>query len=321
MTMTSPAPARPSPSPSPTQARPKIRTVRAVINPAAGSVGPDAEAIVSELGARFGCDLTVDVLEPHAVVRTLRAAVDAGPDLILVLAGDGTAGLAATLCGPDGPLVAPLAGGTLNMLPHAIYGKRPWQDALLATLETGVERSVSGGQVDGRPFYCAAILGSPALFAPVREAARAGQLQKAWRRAAQAVRHAFAGNVHYRLDGARKARSAKAMALIAPLVSQAMTEETGLEAAAFDMESARDLVRLAFNGLISNWRDDPGVIAEVCRRGRIESRHSIPALLDGEIQRLPKSVSFGFTPKAFRALAPPVVATPAASAAAIGPPA
>jgi len=104
-------------------------------------------------------------------------------------------------------------------------------------------------------------------------------------------------------------------------VSQAMTEETGLEAAAFDMESARDLVRLAFNGLISNWRDDPGVIAEVCRRGRIESRHSIPALLDGEIQRLPKSVSFGFTPKAFRALAPPVVATPAASAAAIGPPA
>ena len=54
---------------------------------------------------------------PAAAVR---AAVDAAPDLLIVLAGDGTARLAAELCGLDGPLVAPMAGGTLNMLPHAL---------------------------------------------------------------------------------------------------------------------------------------------------------------------------------------------------------
>ena len=59
--------------------------------------------------------------------------------------------------------------------------------------------------------------------------------------------------------------------------------------------------------MVGNWRDDPAVVTHVSLAGRIESRHSIPAVLDGEIERLPAHVTFEFLPKAFRALAPPTV--------------
>jgi diacylglycerol kinase family enzyme len=203
-----------------------------------------------------------------------------------------------------------LAGGTLNMLPHAIFGKDPWQTALKSALETGVERAISGGRIDGHAFYVAAILGAPALWAHAREAVRAGDLRETWRRAQYALRRAFTGDVRYRLDGAAAARSAEAMVLITPLVSRAVQGEPGLEAAAFGVHNARDAIRLAFNGLISEWRHDPGVTAEICQRGRIDARRSIPSILDGEIQRLPRKAEFEFLPKAFRALAPPPLSEP-----------
>ena len=40
-------------------------------------------------------------------------------------------------------------------------------------------RPVAGGEVDGRPFYVAAILGSPALWGPAREAIREGTAGRA----------------------------------------------------------------------------------------------------------------------------------------------
>ncbi|HEY3950091.1 diacylglycerol/lipid kinase family protein [Phenylobacterium sp.] len=298
--MTSPPPPTTTP-----RARPAIRRIQAVINPASGSVGPDAAEAVSEIVSRHGYDLTIAAPGLDEITGALQAAVAADPDLIVVLAGDGTARLAAALCGPDGPLVAPLAGGTLNMLPHAIYGKLPWRETLPAMLETGVERPVSGGRVGGHPFYVAAILGSPALWAQARESARAGHLREAWLRARYAIRRAFEGDLRYGLDGAAAARSTQAMALITPLISRAVQGEPGLEAAAFGVHSAAEIARLALNGLISDWRLDPGVTVQLCRRGSVGARQSIPVVLDGELQHLPKTVEFEFLPKAFRALAPP----------------
>ena len=284
-------------------APPRLRTIQALINPASGSVGPGAADIVAELVSRYGYALITTILEPHGMEAAVQAAIDAGPDLVLVLAGDGTARLAAERCGPDGPLIAPMPGGTLNMLPHALYGAQPWQDALLAILETGVERAVSGGRVGDHTFYVAAILGAPALWARAREAVRAGDLRQAIRRTAHALRRAFTGDVSYVLDG-RMQRPVEALALITPLVSKAVDQDVGLEAAALGLRSASEAFRLAFNGLTGDWRRDPGVTTELCQAGRAKARHSIPAILDGEVLRLSRQVDFAFVPKAFRALAP-----------------
>ncbi len=297
----------PSAAPAPTAApstRPEIRRITAVVNAASGSVGPDAVDALRAILALREIDATVLAPDPHEIEETVRLAVDTRPDLLVVLAGDGTARLAAELCGPTGPLVAPLPGGTMNLLPHALYGGRPWREALMAALDIGVERNVSGGVIDGHTFYCSAILGSPALWARAREAVRNGQLLEAWRRGAYALRRAFTGDIHYALDGGPR-RAAEAMVLISPLISKVMQEETALEVAALEMHSASEVFRLAFNGLVSDWRRDPGVVNQFASSGNVWARRSIPAILDGEIHRLGHGARFEFKPAAFRVLAPP----------------
>jgi diacylglycerol kinase family enzyme len=189
------------------------------------------------------------------------------------------------------------------MLPRALYGARAWPAVLSAVLGSGVERNVCGGRVGGMAFYVAAILGAPALWGHAREAVRARHFVEASRRISYALRRAFTGELHYALEGARGQRT-EALVLISPVVSTAMREEAALEVAGLDVRNAREVFRLAFNGLIGDWRRDPGVTVESCAEGRVWARRPIPCILDGEIHRLPREAEFAFVPKAFRALVP-----------------
>ena len=157
-------------------ARPVFSRVEIVANERSGGVGPGAAAEAEALVRAHGIEAHARVLNPDALAEGLKAALDARPDLLVVLGGDGTAGAAAALAGPHGPLLALLPGGTMNMLPHALYGRRDWRSALTTILTDGRERLVAGGMVGGRAFYVAAVLGDPALWAPAREALRSGRL-------------------------------------------------------------------------------------------------------------------------------------------------
>jgi diacylglycerol kinase family enzyme len=283
--------------------RAAFRRAEAVVNEASGSVGAGAADELRAIVADFGLELNVHAVLPDAIEQAVRAAVAAKPDLVIVLAGDGTARLAAALCGPTGPVVAPLPGGTMNMLPKAIYGDRTWQEALRCALNGGVTRMVSGGEVSGRTFYVAAILGAPALWAEAREAVREGHFLAAIRRSWRAARRAFSGGLRYSLDDAPRAR-AEALTLMCPLISKAMDEETALEAAALDLDSAVDAFRLAFNAISGDWRRDPSVRVQPCHHGRAYARGSMPVILDGEPLRLTSPVDIRFIPEAFQALEP-----------------
>ena len=285
----------------------RLRAISAVVNPASGSVRPGVEDELASVVAAHGYRLRLFTTAGRNVEQVVREAVATDPDLLLVLAGDGTARLAAELCGPYGPLLAPLPGGTLNMLPHALYGATPWRAALEATLTGGVERKVSGGRINGHSFYVAAILGAPALWGQAREALRLGKLARARRRIDIAMRRAFGGGLHYDQED-RAGRKTEALVLICPLVSKAMQQEDALEMAALDFHDARELMRLAFSGVIGGWRADPAVTVELTQRGWARMRGSIPAILDGEPHRLPRRTEFEFIPRAFRALAPPDMA-------------
>ncbi|HZZ90517.1 MAG TPA: diacylglycerol kinase family protein [Caulobacteraceae bacterium] len=287
-----------------TTSSPPVSRICAVVNPVSGSVKPGAEDELRELIAGRGHALDLFLIEEQNIEQVVRQAVDKAPDLLIVLAGDGTAGLAAEQCGPDGPLLAPLPGGTMNMLPHALYGAVPWQEALRAALEHGVARPVSGGRVDGHAFYVAAVLGAPALWAQAREALRAGRWLEVKRRADMAWRRAFAGGLRFAPEGGAE-RNGEALVLICPLVSKALDEEQALELAALDFKDAREMARLALSGVTGAWRDDPAVACGLARRGWARMRGSIPAILDGESFRLPRLATFEFVPRAFRALAPP----------------
>jgi diacylglycerol kinase family enzyme len=296
-------------------ARPVLSRIEIVANERSGSVGPGAGAEAEAIAGEFGLAAHARVLDPDAFVEGIKAALDSRPDLLIVLGGDGTASAAAALAGPYGPLLAPLPGGTMNMLPHALYGRRDWQSALRMILADGRERPVAGGEVGGRSFYVAAVLGNPALWAPAREALRARQFWRAVDRALYAWRRCFRRKLRFSLDAAPHAQ-AEALALLCPLISRGAPDDMqALETAAFDPRSWTDVLRLGLEALLrpligpalgGDWRADPAVTTGRCREGRAYARRHIHAVIDGEPARLPRTAHIRFRPVAFRALAPAV---------------
>jgi diacylglycerol kinase family enzyme len=278
-----------------------------LVNPQSGSVDPNAVGEAEAILAEYAFESTVVALEPGQFDAQIQTAFDAGPDALIVLAGDGTAGTIASRAGPDGPLIAPLPGGTMNMLPRALYGDVDWKVALRRALEEGAPQSVAGGEIsDGQfrqAFYCAAILGSPALWAPAREAVREGKFGLAWAYGRRALKRAFSGRLRFSLDG-RPDRRAEALVVISPMISKAMDENTGLEAAAMNPSDALQAFRLATHAVFDDWRQDPAVTTKAIQQASVHARSRIPAVIDGEPALLRHVARVRFIRTAFRALAP-----------------
>lgn len=276
-----------------------------VANVASGGVAADAPEAIEQIFAEFGLSVRVCAPATDDLTNCLRASIDAAPDLLVVLAGDGTVRAAAELCGPNGPVIAPLPGGTMNLLPHAVYGARPWPEALRLALSAGEVQTLGGGEVEGRHFLVAAILGSPALWAPAREAARYGKLTLALRRAQRAAQRAFSGRLRFALDGGPRDK-AVALSFLCPSISRALdSEELALEAAILDLQGVRDVVSLGFHALRGEWREAPAVEARPCRSARIWAAEHIPAILDGEAVRLAATATVRFHPGVVRVLGLP----------------
>ncbi|MBP7816778.1 MAG: NAD(+)/NADH kinase [Phenylobacterium sp.] len=289
-----------------------IRSIELIANTASGSVGPGAPEEARAILAEFGGQTNVCVPENGELSACLQAAIDRGPDLLVILAGDGTARAAAELCGMHGPRIAPLPGGTMNMLPKAVYGTTDWKAALRDTLEHGVERPLGGGIVDGRLFLVAAILGSGALLAPAREAVREGRPLIAFHRARRAWRRAFSGRLRYSLDGATRGK-AEAMTFMCPIASRALKDDDQfLEAAALDPAGVAEALRIGLASVMGDWRDDPAVQSIACRQARLWASSGIPAVLDGEPARLRASVQVSWKSEVARVLAPPRAPDPKA---------
>ncbi len=245
----------------------------------------------------------VVVVSPKHIERALARAARTA-DVLVALGGDGTLRTAATLCARLGKPLVPLAGGTMNMLPRALYGDLPWDEALARTLAEPTLRPVSGGIVEKEMFFCAAILGAPSLWAEAREAVRRVRPVEAVRRAWIALRRSTLESLDYQLEDGALA-TAEAVAVICPLISRAMdAAEQSLEVAAVEPVAAASLFRLAFHALFDDWRRDPAVTVTKVRRLTAEANGRLPVILDGETVRMGRRVRVRFVSAAFQAVAP-----------------
>src|SRR5204863_7265028 len=104
-------------------------------------------------------------------------------DVLIVLGGDGTIRTAAEACAENESYLIPLPGGTMNLLPRALYGNVSWEEALKKTLTAPSAKVLSGGQVANKRFCIAAIVGAPALWTPPRECIREGNIAYATNKA------------------------------------------------------------------------------------------------------------------------------------------
>ncbi len=287
------------------------KTVIAVTNTGSGSVNAESATRIAEIFAQAELpNATVISVGPQDIDRALVDAVDRA-DVLVVLGGDGTIRSAADKCGASGKLIIPLPGGTMNMLPHALFGNLAWEAALTATLASPRIRNVSGGSVGGHPFFCAAILGAPALWADAREALREGQLAEAAKRSLTALRRS-SELLDYQL-GQEISGEAAAVAIICPLVSNALdAQEPSLEAAALRPVEAGEMFRLAFHSIFDDWRQDPSVTLARVTNVTVSGHGRVPVILDGEKVYMGRVVKVSFVPVAFRALVPtPPPAEPA----------
>jgi len=90
-------------------------------------------------------------------------------DAVIVLGGDGTIRSIAQMTSEKGPALLPLPGGTMNVLPRALYGTSSWEEALQLVLQNPSLCKLSGGKVGDKKFYISAVVGAPALWAEARE--------------------------------------------------------------------------------------------------------------------------------------------------------
>ena len=224
--------------------------------------------------------------------------------VLVVLGGDGTIRTAAERCADEGRYIIPLPGGTMNMLPRALYGDVSWDDALKNTLAAPSAKVISGGRVADKQFFVAAVVGAPVLWTEARESVREGDIVDAIEKGGVAFQNMFETKVQYLISGESKGE-AEALALICPLISEQMSDsEQALEAAVIDVESATEVIGLISTAAFGKWRDHRNILLTRTGSVRVQSRNDISAILDGEKINLGRGAEIKFVPKAVSVLVP-----------------
>jgi diacylglycerol kinase family enzyme len=279
--------------------------VGVIINTSSGSYDSESEQkMLSILTGAGVVEPKVWCGEAKEMERFFAEAAGQKLEVLIVLGGDGTIRTAAEACAEKGSYLIPLPGGTMNMLPRALYGNVSWEEALKKTLTAPSTKVLSGGRVSTKRFFIAAIVGAPALWTQPRESMREGNIADAIKKGSVAFRRMFEAKVQYLISGGAKGE-AEAVALICPLISEEMSDSAqSLEAAIIDVESAAEVIGLASTAAFGKWRDDKNILLTKTKRVNVQSSKEIPATLDGEKVNLGRSAEIDFVSKALTVLVP-----------------
>ena len=279
--------------------------VGVIINTSSGGFDSESEQKILSILTRAG------IVEPKVwcdsakeMTRSIAEATGQNLDVLIVFGGDGTIRTAAEACAEKGLYLIPLPGGTMNMLPRALYGDVAWEEALKNTLTAPSAKMLSGGRIAGKQFLIAAIVGAPALLAEPRESMREGNIVDAIEKGSVAFRKMFETKIQYFISNEMKGE-AEAVALICPLISELMSDsEQALEAAVVDVKSATEVIGLLSTATFGKWRDHRNIVLAKTKRVSVQSSKDIPATLDGEIVNLGTSAEINFVSRALTVLVP-----------------
>lgn len=289
----------------------------AVANAASGQASrSDMDAIEARLRAALGSKLsTFTAVPPDDIEAALRAAAARKPEALIVLGGDGTARAAAEIAGRGaGVPIAPLPGGTMNVLPKKVFGARPLGEAIDSLAESEI-RPLPGGEIGGRVFFLSAALGFAGSLARLRETQRGAfrplSFARAWGATASAFGSSMIQGVRWRRRKNPGWRRAHTLVLAVGSVRAVMNptdeedNDEGFEIASLDLRQGGDLARLGYHAIATSWRDAPMVSIEGARRVDIEAPSKRPlVVLDGEPMRLPGLKDARWIPDACLILAP-----------------
>jgi diacylglycerol kinase family enzyme len=279
--------------------------VGAIINTSSGGCDSESEAEMLDILKSAGIsDCKTWCGESDQIEQAFAEAASHKAKMLAVLGGDGTIRTAAQACSGTDTYLLPLPGGTLNMLPRALYGEVAWQDALRSTLTAPATKWLSAGRTGNELFFVAAIVGGPGLWMEARESIRERHIVDAVEKSAVALRAMFEEKLRYSMSPGTTGQ-ADAVAIICPVVSEQMSDsEQSLEAAAIDVENAAELLRLATAAAFGKWRDEESVRLTKTHEIAVHSNRDIPLFLDGEKVNAGKRAEITFVPRAVNVIVP-----------------
>jgi diacylglycerol kinase family enzyme len=277
----------------------------AIINTSSG--GCDSESEVKMLDILKDAGVTNCKTwcgESDQIERAFAEAATHKLEVLVVLGGDGTIRTAAEACTGTDTYLLPLPGGTLNMLPRALYGHASWQNALKDTLANPAIKMLSGGRVADNLFFVAAVVGAPGLWMEAREAMREGDILDAVHKGGIAFEAMFDTTIQYFISP-EVSGEAEVVTVICPLVSEQMSDsEQTLEAAAIAVANAAEVLGLVTAAAFGKWRKNKRVTLSKTDRVTVKSSSDIPLFLDGERANVGKNTEITFVPKAVNVIVP-----------------
>lgn len=288
-----------------------------VINAKAGAMPKDAADVIREKIAAAGLSAALETNADAMLPARLEAAA-AQPDIeaLVVAGGDGTLECAASLmAGRELPLGI-LPTGTMNLLGKDL-GVPLDLDAAIRNLQTGTVKRIDLGEVNGRVFLTASVLGMPAHMARLREAQRGGvDLRGVSRFAFGMFRHfgRYAKvDAVLTINGEARRRRFRVLAV----VNNDFVEQPGrilvrdpVDGGRLTMYVLEHLslwltLRLGFGFALGDWRRLSGLERYPITDLKIDSTHqALRVMNDGEAQLIEAPLHYRIRPKCLCVIVP-----------------
>ena len=226
-------------------------------------------------------------------------------DLLIVFGGDGTCKSGAIVAREMGIPIIALPGGTMNMLPKALYGTDNWQSALELALAQKEPRWQSAGYLNHHIFFCGAIIGDPVTMSEARESLRGGDMLEAVKQVPEIMTAIAHGDpFEFKVDGKVFDRNANGLQIYCPFMTSGATSPNDFELASVPQLSMAQLIGIGAKALTQDWRESAHVKTAYAKRVEINGQGAFDILLDGEPETVSCPVNIHLEEQGVLVLAP-----------------
>lgn len=293
-----------------------FQRVALVVNEAAGTASStDVSHVEAQVKAALPeTEVNVLAAAPADLEKAMDDAFAQEPDVVVVFGGDGTARGAAKRALATQIPIAPLPGGTMNVLAKLVFGHADLEKCI-ADLPACQVTALDVGMVGGEPFFLSVAFGFAGPLAKFRESMRPprkfGEVTSAGITAMRALGPSLRGGVKWRRAGA-KWHHAQTLVVALGSMERVITPEEQdvhvgerLQAASLKLKSFWEVAKLSGDAIwLRDWRELNQLTLVSARKVELELRSKRAlAVLDGEPIRLSHATDVTVSEEALPVLA------------------
>lgn len=285
--------------------------VTVVMNEKAGTLAQgDGNAIATGVRNAFahaGHTVNVAAVKPRDMQATLRKAITARPDALIVGGGDGSLNGALNMLGSTPITLGVLPLGTMNLTARDI-GLPPDPVDAAKAMARGVIAPIDVAAINGTRFLHAAVLGFYPWMVLDRDRARRrrglskwpAMIRAGWR--ALFRRHELEVDVELGTDQGERVQLRTPLLVVAnnrfvdgagPVPTRASLSDGELAVYVADAPGPLALLRLAMEVAAGRWESAPGIHFAACKAVTVTSRRRrVRVAVDGELMHFEPPLSF-----------------------------